>query len=226
MYIPCNLKFMKKRPEAVARSWWISQKIYFITFKSYISQQYFLVKTFFLNQSMTSQWPPKIVPIHTGHPVDFLLEANVGRHFNLVSSFVSIKVRSWLKNKLLALKRKEYGIWNKDHATWVWQFFCFPIMWQSKFTFFLSRNGSIDLWCGVFTVIVFKSFDELYYCNAMQCTMHTVHKVRFLCTKDDSKWQVRLLTQSSSLVCGYGMLFLMNCYLLHGNMKSDICSVE
>ena len=34
MYIPCNLKFMKKRPEAVARSWWISQKIYFITFKS------------------------------------------------------------------------------------------------------------------------------------------------------------------------------------------------
>ena len=69
MYIPCNLKFMKKRPEAVARSWWISQKIYFITFKSYISQQYFLVKTFFLNQSMTSQWPPKIVPIHTGHPV-------------------------------------------------------------------------------------------------------------------------------------------------------------
>jgi hypothetical protein len=22
-----------------------------------------------LNQSMTSQWPPKIVPIHTGHPV-------------------------------------------------------------------------------------------------------------------------------------------------------------
>ena len=23
MYIPCNLKFMKKRPEAVARSWWI-----------------------------------------------------------------------------------------------------------------------------------------------------------------------------------------------------------
>ena len=55
MYIPCNLKFMKKRPEAVARSWWISQKIYFITFKSYISQQYFLVKTFFLNQSMTSQ---------------------------------------------------------------------------------------------------------------------------------------------------------------------------
>ena len=70
MYIPCNLKFMKKRPEAVARSWWISQKIYFITFKSYISQQYFLVKTFFLNQSMTSQWPPKIVPIHTCHPVD------------------------------------------------------------------------------------------------------------------------------------------------------------
>ena len=69
MYIPCNLKFMKKRPEAVARSWWISQKIYFITFKSYISQQYFLVKTFFLNQSMTSQWPPKIVPIHTCHPV-------------------------------------------------------------------------------------------------------------------------------------------------------------
>ena len=102
------------------------------------------------------------------HILDFLLEANVGRHFNLVSSFVSIKVRSWLKNKLLALKRKKYGIWNKD---------CYLsltiLLFSNHVTikvhiFFLSRNGSIDLWCGVFTVIVFKSFDELYYCNAQQ----------------------------------------------------------
>jgi hypothetical protein len=70
MYIPCNLEFMKKRPEAVARSWWVLQKICFITFKSYISKQFFLIKIFFfLNQSMTSQWPPKIVPIHICHPV-------------------------------------------------------------------------------------------------------------------------------------------------------------
>ena len=55
MYIPCNLEFMKKRPEAAARSGWILQKNCFITFKSYISQQHFLVKNFFLNQSMTSQ---------------------------------------------------------------------------------------------------------------------------------------------------------------------------
>ena len=44
MYIPCNLEFMKKRPEAVARLWWILQKICFITFKSYIPKQFFLVK--------------------------------------------------------------------------------------------------------------------------------------------------------------------------------------
>ena len=65
MYIPCNLKFMKKRPEAVARSWLISQKIYFITFKNYISNQFFLLK-----KSMTSVWPPKIVQILMCHPVE------------------------------------------------------------------------------------------------------------------------------------------------------------
>jgi hypothetical protein len=30
------LEFMKKRPKAAGRSWWILQKICFITFKSYI----------------------------------------------------------------------------------------------------------------------------------------------------------------------------------------------
>ena len=59
----------KKRPEAVARSWWVLQKIFFINYKSYISKEFFLVKFFFLNQSMTSQRPPKIVPIHICHPV-------------------------------------------------------------------------------------------------------------------------------------------------------------
>ena len=47
MYIPCNLEFMKKRPEAVARSWQILQKICSITFKSYISKQIFFDKDFF-----------------------------------------------------------------------------------------------------------------------------------------------------------------------------------
>ena len=47
IYIPCNLEFMKKRPEAVARSWWILQQICFISFKSYISKQFFLIKNFF-----------------------------------------------------------------------------------------------------------------------------------------------------------------------------------
>ena len=41
MYIQCNCEFMKKRPEAEARSWWILQKTCFITFKSYISKQFF-----------------------------------------------------------------------------------------------------------------------------------------------------------------------------------------
>ena len=36
MYIRCNLVFRKKTPEAVARSWWVLQKICFITFKSYL----------------------------------------------------------------------------------------------------------------------------------------------------------------------------------------------
>ena len=39
--IPCNLEFMKKRPEAVARLCWILQKICFITFKSYIPKHFF-----------------------------------------------------------------------------------------------------------------------------------------------------------------------------------------
>ena len=47
IYIPCNLEFMKKRPEAVARSWWILQQICFISFKSYISKHFFLIKNFF-----------------------------------------------------------------------------------------------------------------------------------------------------------------------------------
>ena len=60
---------MKKRPEAVARLQWILQKICFITFKSYIPKQFFLLKKKILNQSMTSQGPPKIVQIHMNHPV-------------------------------------------------------------------------------------------------------------------------------------------------------------
>ena len=53
MYIPCNLKFMKKRPEAVARSRWILQKICFITFKSYIPKQFFSKDKFF----WINPWP-------------------------------------------------------------------------------------------------------------------------------------------------------------------------
>ena len=59
----------KKKPEALARSLWISQKIYFITFKSYIPKQFFYQRKVFLNQSMTSVWPPKIVQILMCHPV-------------------------------------------------------------------------------------------------------------------------------------------------------------
>jgi hypothetical protein len=51
MYIPCNLEFMKKRPEVMVDL----TKNLFIPFKSYICQQYLLVKKAFLNQSMTSQ---------------------------------------------------------------------------------------------------------------------------------------------------------------------------
>ena len=64
---------MKKRPEAVSRLWWILQKICFITFKSYIPKQFFLLKNFFLNQSMTSQGPPKIVQRPMGYPVVTIL---------------------------------------------------------------------------------------------------------------------------------------------------------
>ena len=60
---------MKKRPEAVARLQWSLQKICFITFKSYMPKQFFLLKKKILNQSMTSQGPPKIVQIHMRHPV-------------------------------------------------------------------------------------------------------------------------------------------------------------
>ena len=54
IYIPCNLEFMKKRPEAVARSWWILQQICFISFKSYISKQFFFDKEFFF---WINPWP-------------------------------------------------------------------------------------------------------------------------------------------------------------------------
>ena len=54
MYILWNLEFMRKRPEAKAKSWWILQKICFITYILY----YNLVKKTFLNQCMTPQWPP------------------------------------------------------------------------------------------------------------------------------------------------------------------------
>ena len=60
---------MKKRPEAVARLQWNLQKICFITFKSYMPKQFFLLKKKILNQSLTSQGPPKIVTIHICHPV-------------------------------------------------------------------------------------------------------------------------------------------------------------
>jgi len=59
---------MKKRPEAVARLQWSLQKICFITFKSYMPKQFFLLKKKNLNQSMSSQGPPKIVQIHMRHP--------------------------------------------------------------------------------------------------------------------------------------------------------------
>ena len=46
--------------------------------------------------------------------------------------------------------------------------FVFQLCDNQSSHFFLSRNGSIDLWCGASKVIVFKSFGELYYFNAQQ----------------------------------------------------------
>ena len=49
------------------------KKFCFITFKSYIPKQCFLLLyLFFLNQSMTSEGPPKIVQRLLGHPVVIL----------------------------------------------------------------------------------------------------------------------------------------------------------
>ena len=64
-----QFEIYEKMPKALARSLWISQKKYFITFKSYIPKQFFYQRKVFLNQSMTSVWPPKIVQILLGHPV-------------------------------------------------------------------------------------------------------------------------------------------------------------
>ena len=49
--------------------------------------------------------------------------------------------------------------------------FVFQLCDNQSSHFFLSRNGSIDLWCGASKVIVFKSFGELYYFNAQQKNM-------------------------------------------------------
>ena len=46
--------------------------------------------------------------------------------------------------------------------------FVFQLCDNQSSHFFLSRNGSIDLWCGASKVILFKSFGELYYCNPQQ----------------------------------------------------------
>ena len=60
---------MKKRPEAVARLWWILQKICFITFKSFIPKQFFFIKE---KKIWINPWPQYglLKPfIHLGHPV-------------------------------------------------------------------------------------------------------------------------------------------------------------
>ena len=47
MYIPCSLEFILERAKATARSWWILQKIFFITFKRFIPKQSFSLKIYF-----------------------------------------------------------------------------------------------------------------------------------------------------------------------------------
>ena len=41
IYMPCNLEFILERPKAIARPWWILQKIFFVTFKRFIPKQFF-----------------------------------------------------------------------------------------------------------------------------------------------------------------------------------------
>ena len=47
MYIQCNLEFILERPKAIARPWWILQKIFFVTFKRFIPKQFFSWKRSF-----------------------------------------------------------------------------------------------------------------------------------------------------------------------------------
>ena len=44
MYIQCNLEFILERPKAIARPWWILQKLFFAIFKRFISKQSFSLK--------------------------------------------------------------------------------------------------------------------------------------------------------------------------------------
>ena len=44
MYIQCSLEFILEWPKAIARPWWILQKIFFVTFKRFIPKQFFSLK--------------------------------------------------------------------------------------------------------------------------------------------------------------------------------------